>query len=204
MKKNRLSRFRKSSVRLSVLSLMSLSLIFTSLGFVSCDNGNSPATEEQPQNPEENPDTPETQALSLEKMFIIGDLTKGKWVEMTLAEDKKSASFVFVYDGAAMTKWGGGNGTGNFKVSEFDDWDHPSYGGSGSLLSAEADKGSAELSSGASMKNIVCTTFITENEYTITFVKIAAGTDGGFDGAKGTIKVETSKWFTSRLRKLKS
>ncbi len=214
MKRFSLSQLKKSGLRASLLSLLSLSLIFTSVSFVSCDNGSSddskPA-EEQKQNPEgengsnpsnptnpdnpnpSNPDTPQQEAISLEKMFIIGDLTKGKWVEMTIAEDKKSASYVFVYDGAAMTKWGGGNGTGNFKISEFDDWDHPSYGGSGSLLSAEADKGSVELSSGGSMKNIVCTTFITENEYTITFVKTDAGESDGSGGAKGTIKVETSK-----------
>ena len=214
MKRFSLSQLKKSGLRASLLSFLSMSLIFTSVSFVSCDNGSSddskPA-EEQKQNPEgengsnpsnptnpdnpnpSNPDTPQQEAISLEKMFIIGDLTKGKWVEMTIAEDKKSASYVFVYDGATMNSWGGGNGTGNFKISEFDDWVHPSYGGSGSLLSAEADKGSVELSSGGSMKNIVCTTFITENEYTITFVKTDAGESDGSGGAKGTIKVETSK-----------
>ena len=213
----------KKITKSAAVLLAAFSFLFSSLNFVSCDNGSSDdgktVSEKQKEDPNTNPTTdpstdPSTDpttdptqgggtnpenptAVLLDQVFIVGDITKGDWLPMTVSEDKKSATFTFDYDGAKMTKWGGGNGTGNFKISEYGDWNNPSFGGPAGVIGVEADGDEAKLEAAKSgMGNIACSNFITENGYTITFVKTASETTdsaGKTVNAKGTIKIVTSK-----------
>ena len=169
-------------------------MLFSSVSVIACNDGDDDSSEvvksdtetqkseddsgkkdQSEKKDEQNQSGEVSNALELTKAFIIGDITSGNWVELKLADDKKSASYTFTYDGSAMTKWGGGNGTGSFKFSEFGDWNNPSYGGEGAEIFVSPDTALLEVTSGTSRKNIKCTEFITENEYTITLWKTGEG-----------------------------